>query len=151
MNNLVDLKPHEQRPFLNSHRLFKLVIKRMLDNIIELEHQQLKAEAQKIQERFLAEKEILKQQLAAANKAPQEIKVEKADSDSMGLPYYEEDSIEVITKDDLIKEVEHKTKSTRNHDEFLLEVINEPSPRGKSNSIVSPHSHERGTWIYDSK
>ena len=58
----------------------------------------------------------------------------------MGLPYYEEDSIEVITKDDLIKEVEHKTKSTRNHDEFLLEVINEPSPRGKSNSIVSPHS-----------
>ena len=45
IKNLVNLTPNEQRPFLNSYRLFKLVIKRMIENIVEVEMKAMKAEA----------------------------------------------------------------------------------------------------------
>ena len=70
----------------------------------------------------------------------------------MGLDNFSDDSIEFVTKDDLVKEVVGKTKITQKREDFLLEVFNKPSPRNKSYSIISPtRSSEKGTWIYDSK
>lgn len=82
---------------------------------------------------------------------PKEVHYTESDED-VGLDNFSDDSIEFVTKDDLVKEVVGKTRITQKRDDFLLEVFNKPSPRGKSYSIISPQrSSEKGTWIYDSK
>ena len=47
----------------------------MMDNFIKQEHQDMKAEAQKIQDQFLAEKRNLKRQLVAGANEAKEVAV----------------------------------------------------------------------------
>ena len=54
---------------------------------------------------------------------PKEVHYTESDED-VGLDNFSDDSIEFVTKDDLVKEVVGKTRITQKRDDFLLEVFN---------------------------